>query len=60
MIKEDLLALNMPTVSISLTENAYKLFTEWERGKRSARCSAAICLWNAQVLEAKYTKEAEE
>jgi len=50
----------MPNVSISLTDNAYKLYAEWEKGLRSQRVSAAICLWNATVLEEKYTKEAEE
>ena len=50
----------MPTVSISLTDRAYNLYREWEKGLRSNRVSAAICLWNAQVLEDKYTKEAEE
>ena len=50
----------MPTVSISLTKKAYELYTEWPKGIRSQRVSAAICLWNAQVLEEKYTKEAEE
>ena len=50
----------MPTVSINLTENAYKLYTEWKKGQRSQRVSAAICLWNAQVLEKKYIQEAEE
>jgi len=60
MIKEDLLAFNMPTVSINLSENAYKLYVDWTKGLRSQRVSAAICLWNAHVLEAKYTKEAEE
>lgn len=60
MIKENLLGVNMPTVSISLTKKAYELYTEWPKGIRSQRVSAAICLWNAQVLEEKYTKEAEE
>jgi len=50
----------MPTVSINLSENAYKLYAEWEKGLRSQRVSAAICLWNAQILEVKYTKEALE
>jgi len=50
----------MPTVSISLTEYAYELYTQWEKGLRSQRVSAAICLWNATVLEKKYIEEAEE
>jgi len=50
----------MPTVSISLTEKAYETFIGWEKGKRSNRTSAAIMLWNAQVLEAKYLEEVKE
>jgi len=51
----------MPTVSINLTDNAYQLYRAWkEKRLGSDRVSAAIMLWNAQVLEAKYTKEAEE
>jgi hypothetical protein len=51
----------MPTVSINLTDKAYQLYREWkDERKGSQRVSAAICLWNAQVLEHTYTKEAEE
>lgn len=50
----------MPTVTISMSEMAYEVFREWEKGVRSNRVSAAILLWNATVLEAKYGKGAEE
>ncbi len=57
----------MPTVSINLSDNAYKLYREWKEDgrKASSRVSAAIMLWNAQVLEPQYMtaserKEAEE
>ena len=57
----------MPTVSINLSDNAYKLYIEWKNDGRKAsqRVSAAIMLWNAQVLEPQYMtaserKEAEE
>jgi len=51
----------MPTVSINLSDNAYRLYREWkEERKGSDRVSAAIMMWNATVLEEKYTKEAEE
>lgn len=44
----------MPNVSVTMSDKAYDIFREWEKGHRSQRVSAAICLWNAQVLEAKY------
>ena len=44
----------MPTVTIRMSDKAYDLFRGWTKGQRSQRVSAAICLWNAQVLEAKY------
>jgi hypothetical protein len=50
----------MPTVTITMSEKAYDVFREWEKGSRSGRTSAAILLWNAQVLEAKYGRSGEE
>jgi len=50
----------MPTVTISMSDNAYELYRHWAKGVRSNRVSAAILLWNAQVLEAKYGRSDEE
>lgn len=50
----------MPTVTISMSDNAYEIYREWQKGVRSMRTSAAILLWNAQVLEAKYVRSDEE
>jgi len=49
--------LVMPTVTITMSEKAYELFRNWEKGHRSSRVSAAICLWNAQVIEHTYQFE---
>jgi len=50
----------MPTVTISMSDNAYEIYRQWQKGVRSNRVSAAILLWNAQVLEAKYVRSDEE
>jgi hypothetical protein len=50
----------MPTISITITEKAYDLYRSWEKGQRSQRVSAAISLWNAQVIEAKHAVRDEE
>jgi len=50
----------MPTVTISMSDNAYELYRHWPKGVRSGRVSAAILLWNAQVLEAKYIPRGDE
>jgi len=50
----------LPTVTISMSESAYDVFREWNKGVRSNRVSAAILLWNAQVLDAKYNRGGEE
>ena len=50
----------MPTVTISMSDNAYEIFRQWQKGVRSMRVSAAILMWNAEVLEQKYTRGAEE
>lgn len=50
----------MPTVTISMSDKAYDIYRDWEKGAKSRRVSAAILLWNAQVLEVKYEKKVEE
>ena len=50
----------MPTVTISMSDKAYEIYRHWAKGVRSNRVSAAIQLWNAQVLEVKYSRSGEE
>jgi len=50
----------MPIVTISMTDKAHDLYRTWEKGQRSQRVSAAICLWNAQVIEAKHMRLEDE
>jgi len=37
----------MPTVTITMSDKAYELYREWEKGTRSNRVSAAIMQWEA-------------
>ena len=37
----------MPTVTITMSDNAYDVYRNWTKGKRSARTSAAILQWEA-------------
>jgi hypothetical protein len=47
---ELIVGLNMPTVSISLSEKAYIIYTNVKKTNRSAIVSAALCQWNAQLM----------
>ena len=44
----------MPTVTISMNDKSYEIYRNWVKGTRSGRVSAAIQLWQAQVLDHKY------
>ena len=44
----------MPTVTITMSESAYEVYREWEKGTRSIRTSAAIMQWNA-LKDVKWT-----
>jgi hypothetical protein len=46
----------MPIVTISMNDKAYQIYRNWEKGLKSSRVSAAIQLWQAQVLDHKYTE----
>jgi len=37
----------MPTVTITMSDKAYELYRQWEKGTRSNRVSAAIMQWEA-------------
>jgi len=50
----------MPTVTVTMNDNAYAIFRLWEKGTRSSRLSAAIQLWHAQVIEHKYMSMGDE
>jgi len=39
----------MPTVTMSLNDEAYDIFRDIEKGKRSQKVSAAIILWKSQL-----------
>jgi len=47
----------MPTVTISMSEDAYDIYRKWSKGKRSNRTSAAIMQWDA-LKDVKWTVEA--
>ncbi len=40
----------MPTISVNLSDKAYATVVTWEKGKRSARISAAIAVWHSQMM----------
>lgn len=50
----------MPTVTVTMNDNAYNIFREWQKGTRSGRLSAAIQLWHAQVIEQRNTPQRNE
>ena len=38
----------MPTVSITMTEEAYDIYRNWAKGRRSKMISVVILEWNAR------------
>jgi len=50
----------MPTVTMSLNDEAYDIFRDIEKGKRSQKVSAAILLWKATIDQLDERIRAEE
>lgn len=56
VISENLLACNMPTVTITMSEKAYDIYRDLHKGHRSNIVSAALLQWNA-LKDVKWTVE---
>ena len=44
----------MPVMSVSMNDEAYQIYKEWQKGTRSNKLSAAIMQWNA-LKDVKWT-----